>query len=86
MKLLLLLLVCSISIIAGAQKFSLITRANMNTAAGEQVHKFKNAYGMGIGFEMAVKKTSPVKWVVMLMISIVQEIFVYKHFSRWAFA
>ena len=64
MKLLLLLLVCSISVIAGAQKFSLITRANMNTAAGEQVHKFKNAYGMGIGFEMAVKKTSPVKWVV----------------------
>ena len=64
MKLSLLLLACSISIIAGAQKFSLNTRASMNTAAGEQVHKFKNAYGMGIGFELELKKASPLKLVV----------------------
>jgi len=64
MKTILILLVCSISITAAAQKFSLTSRANMNTAAGEQVGKFRNAYGMGIGFELAVKKASPLKLVM----------------------
>lgn len=36
----------------------------MHTAAGEQVGKFKNAYGLGVGLEMAVKKASPLKLVV----------------------
>lgn len=64
MKSILLLLACSIFVTAGAQKFSVSTRANMNTAAGEQVGKFKKAYGMGIGFELAVKKASPLKFVM----------------------
>lgn len=64
MKSILLLLACSIFVNANSQKLNLTTRANMNTAAGEQVGKFKNAYGMGIGFEIAVKKASALKIVV----------------------
>ncbi len=64
MKSVLLLLACSIFIKAGAQKVSFITRANMNTSLGVQVGKFKNAYGMGIGIELTVKKASSLKIVM----------------------
>jgi hypothetical protein len=36
----------------------------MNTATGNQIGKFKNAYGLGIGLEVPVKKASPLKVVI----------------------
>jgi hypothetical protein len=64
MKSILLSLSFFLFINAEAQKFSLTSRANMNTAAGEQIGKFKNAYGLGVGLEIPVKKASPLKLMV----------------------
>ena len=61
MKPILLLLLFFVTITVTAQKFNLASRANMNTAMGEQMGKFKNAYGMGAGLRMAIKKASPLK-------------------------
>ncbi|MBD0331640.1 MAG: hypothetical protein ICV66_03215 [Chitinophagaceae bacterium] len=64
MKTILLPLASFIFITSFAQKFSLTSRANMNTAVGEQVGKFKNAYGLGFGFEIPIKKIPSLKLVM----------------------
>lgn len=63
MKSILLLFTCCYFFTSNAQKFSVTSRASMNTAAGEQIGKFKNAYGLGVGVEIPIKKESSLKLI-----------------------
>lgn len=70
MKPILLFLCCSFSLTALTQRSTLLSRLSMNTATAEQRGKFKDAFGLGTGFEWAIKKGSPLKLAVNTDISL----------------